>query len=1768
MKQLVHCANMFRAFPVLATTSALDVSDCAVKPASPSLELNPAWLTAIQNLALAILKFQFPRSKKTLVVLILAICQFAGVASATTHYIAATGGSDSNAGTSAAPWATFDHAWTSMGPGDTLIVGNGTYNQQVSPPASLSGTAGGYTTIQAETPWGVTVDGSTVTPQYRGTLYMYGMSYFQVIGIKFASGPSLAGGQEPIMLDTTDHIKLQKVAGYNAPCNNNTAVVDVTNSSYVLVEDSHAWGCGRYKFLSYQSHNIIFRHNVARHDSASPVGDTWSRQCAQFTMYDSTNIIWQNDISVDSGELDGSTGNLYGGVWSENNAGVDNSGEYEGMIFINLKTGTNSSIEFGASINDQKLIGTRVMSNIAIINSIAGIWTDRTDSTSNPANLLVNHITAVNLTGSNPGSANGADGVGAVEISNTNFTQEVAENSILQHDNAYGLAGYFASDYNIYYNNSANFGSSFSSHTPTAGAHDKINVDPLLKYPVRVEAGTPGSGAASDGGDIGATILYRLGTPGTLYGDAGYDTLTTIPLWPWDDEAAIKTDMAAYNGAGDPGVRGFTVPGNGLYGGPITLTSYIWESLGNPCPADVCTTGTGTTPTAAAPTFSPAPGTYSSTQSVSISDTTAGAAIYYTTDGSTPTTSSAVYSGPITVSSTETVEAIAVATGYSDSSVATALYTISAAAAATPTFSPAAGTYTSAQTVAIGSTTPSATIYYTTNGATPTTSSAVFSGPITVSATETLKAIAVASGFSNSAVATAAYTINQTQAATPTFTPAAGTYTSAQTVAISSATPSSTIYYTTNGATPTTSSAVFSGPITVSATETLKAIAVASGFSDSAVATAAYTINQTQAATPTFTPVAGTYTSAQTVTIGSATPSSTIYYTTNGATPTTSSAALSGPITVSATETLKAIAVASGFSDSAVATAAYTINATQAATPTFTPAAGTYSSAQSVTISSATPSSIIYYTTNGATPTTSSAALSGPITVSATETLKAIAVASGFSDSAVATAAYTINATQAATPTFTPAAGTYSSAQSVTISSATPSSIIYYTTNGATPTTSSAVFSGPITVSATETLKAIAVASGFSNSAVATATYTITLAQAAAPTFGPAAGAFTSAQSVAISSATPSATIYYTTNGTTPTTSSAVFSGPITVSATETLKAIAVASGFSNSAVATAAYTINLAQAAAPTFGPAAGAFTSAQSVAISSATPSATIYYTTNGTTPTTSSVVYSGPIPVSASETIEAIATASGFSNSAVATAAYSINSISQVATPAFTPAPGTYTSAQSVAISSATPSVTIYYTTNGSTPTTSSAVYSGPIAVSSSETIEAIATASGFSNSSVASAAYVINAAATSLAASPTFSPGAGTYSSAQAVSISSATPSATIYYTTNGTTPTTSSTVYSGPIAVSSSETIEAIATASGFSNSPVAIAAYLINVATTSQTASPTFTPGAGAYASAQSVTIASATPSATIYYTTNGTTPTTSSAVYSGPITVSSNETLEAIATASGSTNSAVSTAAYTVNAAATSQAASPTFSPAAGAYASAQTVSISSATPSATIYYTTNGTTPTTSSAVYSGPVTVSSTETFEAIAAASGSIDSAVATASYTINQVAGDFAVSSSPNSLTVTSAQPATATISVLPVNGFNSAVSLTCTGLPAGASCIFSQPTVAAAGAPASTTLTVSMTGTTTTLATNRNSSPLFPGSVLAVALCCISWKKRRCLQMLLLLVISVVGLTLLNGCGGATFVSNASHATVVSPITVTGTSGALQHSTTITVTMK
>lgn len=177
----------------------------------------------------------------------------------------------------------------------------------------------------------------------------------------------------------------------------------------------------------------------------------------------------------------------------------------------------------------------------------------------------------------------------------------------------------------------------------------------------------------------------------------------------------------------------------------------------------------------------------------------------------------------------------------------TAQLLVSVETPATPAISLAAGTYTGSQQVTITDATPGAVIYYTTNNTAPTIASTRYTSAITVSASETLQAIAILPNKNPSAIATAAYTI---KLPSPTFSPAAGTYSSSQTVTLSDTYTSATIYYTTNNTTPTTSSTKYTKAITVSASETLQAIAVLAGNATSAAATAAYVIQSSSSGTP------------------------------------------------------------------------------------------------------------------------------------------------------------------------------------------------------------------------------------------------------------------------------------------------------------------------------------------------------------------------------------------------------------------------------------------------------------------------------------------------------------------------------------------------------------------------------------------------------------------------------------------------------------------------------------------------------------------------------------------------------------------------------------------------------------------------------------------------------------------------------------------------------------------------------------------------------
>jgi Chitobiase/beta-hexosaminidase C-terminal domain/FG-GAP-like repeat len=163
-----------------------------------------------------------------------------------------------------------------------------------------------------------------------------------------------------------------------------------------------------------------------------------------------------------------------------------------------------------------------------------------------------------------------------------------------------------------------------------------------------------------------------------------------------------------------------------------------------------------------------------------------------------------------------------------------------------------------------------------------------------------------------------------------------------------------------------------------------------------------------------------------------------------------------------------------------------------------TPAAGTYTSPQTLTITEAIPGSTIYYELTGIVSTNGYVQYTEPVSLpfGGVETLQAYATETGYDQSNYLLAHYTSNYPATPAPVFSLASGSYLGTQSLTITDSLTGAIIDYGTDGTTPTTSSTEYTGPITVSSTETIKAIAAATGYSPSATTTATYTINISAA------------------------------------------------------------------------------------------------------------------------------------------------------------------------------------------------------------------------------------------------------------------------------------------------------------------------------------------------------------------------------------------------------------------------------------------------------------------------------------------------------------------------------------------------------------------------------------------------------------------------------------------------------------------------------------------------
>lgn len=313
-------------------------------------------------------------------------------------------------------------------------------------------------------------------------------------------------------------------------------------------------------------------------------------------------------------------------------------------------------------------------------------------------------------------------------------------------------------------------------------------------------------------------------------------------------------------------------------------------------------------------------------------------------------------------------------------------------------------------------------------------------------------------------------------------------------------------------------------------------------------------------------------------------------------------------------------------------------------------------------------------------------------------------------------------------------------------------------------------------------------------------------------------------------------------------------------------------------------------KAGAPTFTPISGSYAGFVAVVIQSSTPGAIIRYTTDGSVPNDLSTLYTGPVIRASDTVIRARAYADAFLPSNISTIAYDVV---QYATEILT-APGTYLGEVLVEVISNSIGVEIRYTLDGSEPTISSPLYVAGILLSTSATVKTRAFNPPGGSASAAVATFTIKSLA------PSISPDEGVFETSRLITMTNPNPIGSIYYTLDGSEPTESSTLYEGPFTLTQNADIRARVISPLNIPSDIAEADILIQVAT------PTSIPDAGAVEAGDLVELECSTPDATIHYTTNGSTPTTSSPVYSTPIIVNETTTIKAIAVKAGCTNSDV----------------------------------------------------------------------------------------------------------------------------------------------------------------------------------------------------------------------------------------------------------------------
>lgn len=532
-------------------------------------------------------------------------------------YYMSTTGSDANDGLSLQnAWGTFLHADNTMIAGDVLLIEDGTYDDRIIIHHS-GDSVNGPITYRAINDFMVTLEPTTapLLNYADATLVMFScpgcgggldnpqVSYITIEGIIFRgygehNTVQINSRDDSAIVDMTNNIVLRKCGFFGTYQEGNGAVVALGNGLRdSLIEDVFSYGKGRKAMEAFGCVNVTIRRAVVRYDYWE--GDDYKPADPRttFSGYNTVDSIFENMIAIDSAPQPpgyGSSGQAgFAASGNETPAAITNSSNnhYMGMIAVNVHG--NGMVSNGGSGDPNTGM---VFDNFFTYNN----WPDGDGlfiEQNNDGAVLTN-ITSM---------TNGLSGVKVEQASSANVTNIEITNSYASGNGAYG-----------YYYASANV-SVFSDNTAinnSSGGDIEASYAPdysvRLLDPVKVA-----------GHERGATIVNR-------YVDG---VQTSTPLWPYPYEDIIKQHMC--NQADLEAVHRWDDTDPLYVNTPAwcqtnkTLTEFIWEINGAPCPADICN-AVGPVRSAGSPTTEQPSGTTQITMSPS---TDVEAACKYGEDG-------------------------------------------------------------------------------------------------------------------------------------------------------------------------------------------------------------------------------------------------------------------------------------------------------------------------------------------------------------------------------------------------------------------------------------------------------------------------------------------------------------------------------------------------------------------------------------------------------------------------------------------------------------------------------------------------------------------------------------------------------------------------------------------------------------------------------------------------------------------------------------------------------------------------------------------------------------------------------------------------------------------------------------------------------------------------------------------------------------------------------------------------------------------------------